>query len=108
MCSSSAGGREKRPTAKNQRTRSSGVEANERRLLVETNEYGATRDMVHLPLVIDILKRTCCVLHSSEILEESPQPGERWQIVSDLHLSIVVLTRCFTSDDVKSRLPKGL
>ena len=67
-----------------------------------------TRDVVHLPLVIDIPKRTCCVLHSSEIREESPQPWERWQIVSDLHLAIVVLARSFTSDDVKSRLPKGL
>ena len=68
----------------------------------------ATRDVVHLPLVIDIPKCAGGVLHSSEILEEPPQPGEGWQIVSYLHLSIVLLTRCFTSDDVKGSLPKGL
>jgi len=36
----------------------------------------ATRDVVHLPLVIDIPKRAGGVLHSAEIIENPPQAGE--------------------------------
>ena len=64
--------------------------------------------MVHPTLVVDISKGAGCVVHSAEVIEETPQGIQGLHVVSRFYLSTVICTGRLACNDIKRSLPKGL